>query len=233
MTTIANPILQAGSSALLDLLEDDLADEIKSMALLNRYSAGQLIHSRGDNSPGLSIVKTGTVNIGVYGVDGTFVMASVLGPGEAFGEFTLFTDLPRTHDVSAMGDCEVYQINGSRFLRLCDKEPRLVNALLKSTLIRTHMLLEILDAMRRLPVLERTAKTILSMSYTSGAKSQLSCRQNDLALSIGVSRVTLGKVLKKLEAENLLKLGYGRIELPDRNKLEVWLESRNTTPLKR
>ena len=233
MPKIANPILQAGSAALFDVLSDDLIDSIKSIAALNRYTAGQLIHSRGDNAPGLSIVKTGTVNIGVYGVDGTFVMASVLGPGEAFGEFTMFTDLPRTHDVSAMVDCEVYQIKGNRFLALCDKEPRLVNALLKSTLIRTHMLLELLDAMRRLPVLERTAKTILSMSYTSGSRNELVCRQNDLALSIGVSRVTLGKVLKKLEAEHLIKLGYAKIQLPDRSRLEAWLESRNTTPLKR
>ncbi len=231
MSYLEDATRAGGSTALFDLLPQGLRDAIIAIASLERYSAGKLIHSRGDSTPGISIVRTGMVNIGVYGLDGTFVVASVLGPGEAFGEFTLFTDLPRTHDVSALGNCEVYQIPGKPFLRLCDERPQILSALLKSNLVRTHMLLEMLDAMRRLPVLERTAKTILSMSYTSGSATELVCRQNDLAQSIGVSRVTLGKVLKQLEAEQLINIGYGKIGLYDRHQLEAWLAERSTTPL--
>ena len=226
------PLTQAGSSALLDLLPTVLKARLISLANEVKYVDGQLIHSRGANEAGISIIKSGAANIGVYGADGTFVMAGVLGAGEAFGEFTLFTDLPRTHDVSACGITEVYQISGARFLSLCDQEPTLLKALLKSTLVRTHILLELLDAMRRLPLLERSAKLILSMSYTAGTRDHIQIKQNDLALSLGVTRVSLGKALRQLRELGLIEIGYGKIGLPNRENLEQWLEARSDTPLK-
>lgn len=204
-----------------------------SQLYIIKYSCGQLVHSRGDNKPGLSIVKTGAVSTGVYGIDGTFIMASMLGEGQAFGEFTLFTDLPRTHDVSAAVDSELYQISGECFLSLSAKDPEILNALLKSTLIRTHMLLELLDAMRRLPILERVAKMMLTMSYTSGVVTHIQCKQSELAFSLGVSRVTLGKALKQLSDMGLIDIAYRRVSFTDRQKIETWLELKSTTPLLR
>lgn len=212
-------------------LDSILSQKLTYQSNLIKYSDGQLIHSRGEDKPGLSIIKRGLASIGVYGADGTFIMAGLLGAGECFGEFTIFTDLPRTHDVSANGDVEIYQIEASRFTKLCDEEPKLLKAILKTTLIRTHILLELLDSMRRLPLLERTVKLLLSMSYTANGEVQIRTRQNDLAISLGVSRVSLGKVLKRLEKSSLIKLGYGLIELSDREQLEQWLEKRNETPL--
>lgn len=233
MNTQKSPEQQGDSTAILDLLPENIIRSLKSMATLSRYAAGQLIQSRGDNNPGLSIVKKGTVNIGVYGVDGVFVMASMLGEGEAYGEFTLFTHLPRTHDVSAATDVEIYQLNGARFLKLCDQEPILVKVMLRVALVRTHILLELLDAMRRLPVLERTAKLILFLAERPTVSGYIPTKQNDLALGLGVSRVTLGKVLKQLSELELIELGYRKISLPDKSKLAAWLESRSTTPLAR
>jgi len=222
-----NPIQRAGSSALFSLLPEPVIAQLIEVASIVKYGDGQLIHSRGDDKPGVTVVKSGAANIGVYGADGIFVMASVLGPGEAFGEFTVFTDLPRTHDVSASGPTEVYQITGPYFLSICNKEPSLVTALLKSSLIRTHILLELLDAMRRLPLLERAVKLILSISFTAGTERHIQCTQNDLALSLGVTRVSLGKALKKLSELGLIEIGYGQISFRNRSRLEHWLEFSN------
>lgn len=233
MEKLSSAIRQGGSAALFELLPQRLVTAITSIAHIVKYSKGQLVHSRGDDRPGLSIVKNGSVNIGVYGVDGTFVMASMLGPGESFGEFTLFTELPRTHDVSAAEESEIYQVSSKKFLALCSQQPQILEALLKSSLVRNHILLEMLDAMRRLPLLERTAKTLLSLSYTSGSDTLIKCKQSDLAFALGVSRVTLGKVLKHLSELGLIEIAYGKIQFPDRAKLEKWLEQQSTTPLVR
>jgi len=37
---------------------------------------------------------------------------------------------------------------------------------------------------------------------------------------IGVSRVAIGKALKKLESEGLVTVGYGQINLPNISKLQ-------------
>jgi CRP-like cAMP-binding protein len=216
----------------MHLLSDATRDKVIKAATLMHYQDKQLIHSRGQTKPGLSIVSTGSVHVGVGDTNGVFVMTGILGPGESFGEFTLFTNLPRTHDAIAYGPTAVFQIPQSRFYPLNLNDPEITSALLKSSLLRTHQLLEQLDAIRRLPLLERTAKSLLSMSYTSGNSVEINCLQSDLAATLGVTRVSIGKILKQLSREGLIELGYRKISFPDKAKLESWVEEHcNTTPL--
>ncbi|RBP51722.1 Crp/Fnr family transcriptional regulator [Arenicella xantha] len=216
-------LLRVNTPNFMALLSDATTEQLVSKARLMRYSDGQLIHSRGAKPPGLSIVASGSVHVGIYGDDGKFVMTTILGPGECFGEFTLFTELPRTHDVYAGRDCQVHQLGGAVFMRLYEAEPEISRALLKTTLLRSHILLEMLDAIRRLPIPQRTARILLAMSQTSNNPNELICRQDELAYTIGVSRVSLGKALQGLQREGLIELGYRSIRMPDLDKLESWL----------
>lgn len=214
----------------LDLLADDVVDDVLAASVSMNYSDGQLIHTRGELKPGLSIVRAGAVHVGVNGIDGTFVMVASLGPGECFGEFTLFTDLPRTHDVSSVGESEVYQLSKVSFEKLHRKHAGIAHALLNTTLTRTHLLLEMLDAIRRLPILERTAKTLLSMSYSLGG-SVLRSRQDQLAHTLGVTRASLSKALKQLSQLGLIEVGYGKITITNQSNLMKWVQLNCGTPL--
>ncbi len=217
-------LIDIDATPFLGLLPPRVADELLSLSVLVKYSNGQLIHTRGELKPGLSIVHSGAAHVGVNGIDGTFVTAAALGQGECFGEFTLFTDLPRTHDISSIGESQIYQISKSKFDALYEREASISRALLKTTLTRTHILLETLDALRRLPILERTAKTLLTMSYTLGRADSLIIKQSDLAYSLGVTRVSMAKALKQLASIELIELGYGRINFLDRDALAKWVQ---------
>ncbi len=217
-------LIDIDATPFLGLLPPRVAEELLGLSVLVKYSNGQLIHTRGELKPGLSIVHSGAAHVGVNGIDGTFVTAAALGQGECFGEFTLFTDLPRTHDVSSIGETQIYQISKSKFDSLYEREASISRALLKTTLTRTHILLETLDALRRLPILERTAKTLLTMSYTLGRADSLIIKQIDLAYSLGVTRVSLAKALKQLASIELIEIGYGRINFLDRDALARWVQ---------
>lgn len=217
-------LLKITTPAFLELLPPEVADQLIAASVLMKYSNGQLIHTRGSLKPGLSIVHKGGAHVGVNGIDGTFVMVAALGPGECFGEFTLFTQLPRTHDISSIGESQIYQLSQHKFDALYQREPSISKALLKTTLMRTHVLLEMLDAIRRLPILERTAKVLLSMSYSLGGSNVLRGRQDELAFTLGVTRISLGKALKELSHLGLIEIGYAKITIPDRVQLSDWVE---------
>lgn len=217
-------LLKITTPAFLELLPPEVADQLIAASVLMKYSNGQLIHTRGSLKPGLSIVHKGGAHVGVNGIDGTFVMVAALGPGECFGEFTLFTQLPRTHDISSIGESQIYQLSQHKFDALYQREPSISKALLKTTLMRTHVLLEMLDAIRRLPILERTAKVLLSMSYSLGGSNVLRGRQDELAFTLGVTRISLGKALKELSHLGLIETGYAKITIPDRVQLSDWVE---------
>ncbi len=211
------------ASSFMDLLKQESANKLINAALIAHYQDGQMIHSRGDIKPGLSIVKTGAVHVGVYDLNGTYIISSTLGVGHSFGEFTMFTSLPRTHDVAASGATEIYQIPATKFLTLYAQDKAISGALLSASLIRSHLLLEMLDAVRRLPICPRTAKFLLIMMRLAGRSHNFKCRQSDLAQTLGVSRMSLSKALKQLALLGLIETGYGEIKVPKFEALAEWV----------
>lgn len=225
-------LLQSGIPRLADLLEAPLMAQILATGRDVHYADGQLVYRRGDLAPGISILKSGRVVAQIIGTDGSVLTNSTLSPGQCFGEFTLFAGLPRTHDISAVGATVLTQINGRRFLALFDREPRIARALLTISLYRNFGLVEFMDDLRRLPLIVRIAKILVSSVPQHMRSEMIAFRQDELAFTLGVSRVSVGKALKRLERDGHVHLGYGRVELPDVPRFRAWIEEQSlVTPL--
>lgn len=203
-----------------DLLPESLSDKVRATATRRSFHDGQVIQMRGDLNSGLCIVREGAVRAGNQGKDGSYLTTSIVSPGQCYGEFTVLAGLPRTHELIAIGDTVIDEIKKTHFLRLYQAEPELAQALLKINLVRNHSLLEFLDDMRRLPLHVHVAKFIYRMA---AGTDEVTIRQEDLAFTFGVSRVSMGKVLKRLAGLDLLSLGYGRIRLGTPHHFEAWL----------
>ncbi|PQA85957.1 Crp/Fnr family transcriptional regulator [Hyphococcus luteus] len=222
-------LLDFDSRPLLSLLPEGLAARLSAAATPVDYDDGETIHSRGDDKPGLSIIQSGAVRFAIPGADGSYITTSILGPGHCFGEAILFAHLPRAYDAIAVGETRVEQISKPRFDRIFDEEPALARLMLEATTQRLYAVLEFLDDVRRLPLLVRTAKMIAGMARSAKNAEEVECSQSDLAFTLGVSRVSIGKALSGLQDERLIVLGYGRIGVPDRAALDQWIADR--TPL--
>ena len=207
-------------------LSADLHHRLSAVANVVRYQDGELIHGRGDARPGLSIVREGAVRFGNPGDDGSYVTTSLMGPGHYFGEATLFAGLPRTHDAVAVGATIIEQIEKEKFDRIFNQDPELARGLLSAITSRLYSMLDFMDDLRRLPLPVRTAKLILTMSHSSKEADVVRCNQSDLAYTLGVSRVSIGKVLSDLQKIELLKLGYGEIRIRDKAVLTRWVGER-------
>lgn len=212
--------------ALLPLLPETSRHALLAAGTPVHYRDGALVHARGDRKPGLSVVRSGTVRIGNPGSDGSYTTTSILGPGHCFGEFTLFANLPRTHDVVAIGDVVIDQISRPRFMTLYESDPKLGWALLCLATRRIHALIEFAEDLRRLPLPVQLAKHLLAMLRGQADGGAVALLQEDLASMFGVSRVSVGKALRGLERDGLLNLGYGRIGIPDRARLATWIAER-------
>ena len=80
-----------------------------------------------------------------------------------------------------------------------------------------------MDAIRRLPMRERTAKILLAMLQTAGGAQSFDYKQSELAYALGVSRTSLNTALKQLRTLGLIKTGYGEIRVPDRQRMQAWV----------
>lgn len=220
-------LLDFGGAPLMEFASERLRRKIRTAATAVRYQDGAILHAHGEDKPGLSIVRSGAVRFGLMDADGTYIATSLLGTGHCFGEATLFAGRARTHDAIAVGDTVIEQIDKARFDRLLDREPDLARALLKATTRRLYSALDFMDDLRRLPLPVRTAKLVALMANSAKQDGSIACNQADLAFTLGVSRVSVGKALGDLQNAGILKLGYGKIDIPSRARLHEWIADRS------
>ncbi|MBI1260854.1 MAG: cyclic nucleotide-binding domain-containing protein [Rhizobiales bacterium] len=178
------------------------------------YPAGCLVQSRGDQKPGLSVLVEGRLRIGNYTQDGALITLLEIGPGQSFGEMTVLIDLPRTYDVTALEPAKVLQISAPKTRELLDTMPVLSHVLLRMLAARLHRSLSMMDDFRQKRPLERL-KTLLRESVIGSEEGGLYVQalQTELAYTIGVSRITLGKLLEQLEKAGIIRRGYRKIEI--------------------
>jgi len=203
-------------------LPPDMFERLCASGTCMTYADGALVQARGDARPGLSIVREGAVQIGNPGLDGSFVITSILGPGHCFGEMTLFADLPRTHDAVARGATLIDHVSPAAYERFAEANPALTQAIMTMMARRLYVLLEFADDLRRLPLRVQLAKLLLATAGEDG----VTATHEELAARFGVSRVAIGTALRGLEKEGLAKRRYGKVETPDRAALRRWIEER-------
>jgi CRP-like cAMP-binding protein len=220
-------LLTLGDPPLMDLLPERLQARLIEAGVQKRFPHGALIHGRGDKKPGLSIIRDGAVRFGKVTRGGGQTTVTLLGPGHTFGEATLFAGMDRAYDAVAVGDTTVAQIGKTKIERILDEEPALARIFLVAMTRRLYSALGFLDDLRTLPLTVRTAKLIANMTVSAKDRSKTECRQSDLAFTLGVSRVSIGKALGTLQREGLIELGYGYVVVPSAASLIDWIDARS------
>ena len=221
-------LFDLGMPDLLASLPANLNDALKEAAVTLQYDDGQPIHAREDGIQALSIIKSGAVRMGHVDINGTYSGIAILGPGQFFGEFTLFAGMPRRFDAVASGITVIDEINQTRFDRLLANHRGIRSHFLSSLAHRLHAALETIDDMRRLPLKVRVAKTLYMMQKAGGNDERLKVTQSDLADLLGVTRVSINKALCALQGHGMIKRAYGHIEIPSPAALSSWVLKRTT-----
>ncbi|MCF3994484.1 Crp/Fnr family transcriptional regulator, partial [Pseudomonas aeruginosa] len=134
------------------------------------------------------------------------------------GEIALFDGQARTHDAYAEGHTQLLQVPQAALLELLRREPHYWRdmALLMSHKLRLAFIA--LEEMALLPAAQRLARRLLMLAEgydNSRSRQVLHLPQEQLALMLSLSRQTTNQILKDLEAQGILQLSYGGIEILD------------------
>lgn len=203
-------------------LPQALRDALLAMAQVQRLDAGQRLFRRGDKPSGLYAVVEGAVRIGAVSESGKEALLTLVEPPYWFGEISLFDGLPRTHDAFAESDSTLLLLPQTELLALLERQPQHWRdfALLMSHKLRLAFLA--LEDMSLLPAAPRLARRLLLIAenYGEGEPRQvLHLAQEQLALMLSLSRQTTNQILKELEAQGIVRLTYGEIEILDLQRL--------------
>ena len=89
---------------LFSALDDEAASALRASMSENRLRRGDVLFHEGDSGDKLYIVLDGKVKLGRTSSDGRENLLAILGPGQMFGELSLFDPGPRSATVTAVTD---------------------------------------------------------------------------------------------------------------------------------
>ncbi|MGI9036726.1 MAG: cyclic nucleotide-binding domain-containing protein, partial [Pyrinomonadaceae bacterium] len=122
-------------------LSDDETRKLADNSLVRVFAPNEAIVRKGEEGGSMFVVNRGSVRIQL--IENGFPKTLVtLGEGEIFGEMGLFTGAPRSADVVATQETEVFEINNTAIKPLLEENPTLVEALSKTIAERRAMLAE-------------------------------------------------------------------------------------------
>jgi len=215
-------LLDFGLKALSDYLSEAVKRGIAQRAQRRLFADGQEMHARGDDGARLCIIVTGAARFGRFQHDGSFKLLTMLGPGAHYGDVAL-QRREFTQSVFAVGHSEVDVLEASALDELLNEQSGLAIALWRCNTARLNAVLELYDDARTLPVAARLAKVVYVHMGRGDIPDGVACLQRDLAALLGVSQVSIGNALRELERAGLVKAGYGKVMVPDKAKLKLWL----------
>lgn len=208
---------------LLNGLEDDLRRRVLAAANRRVFRRNEVIWHEGDPGDTLHMLLKGHVAIRVSTQMGERVTLTVLGPGEAFGEFALVTDDDtRTATAAAVEGAETMALHRRDFNAIRSAEPRIDRMLINALSTRVQRLTGHLVEALNEPVEVRLARRLLALHDSYGGESPVSVplTQDDVASLAGTTRPTANRVLKDLEAAGTIAISRGRIDILDHAALE-------------
>ncbi|WCM51593.1 Crp/Fnr family transcriptional regulator [Pseudomonas sp. WJP1] len=202
-----------------------LQDSLLNAARVRHLSAGQLLFQRGDPPCGLYAVLEGAVRVGAVNEQGKEALLGLVEPPHWFGEICLFDGQPRTHDAFGVGQSTLLHIPQTVLLKMLDEQPghwRQLALLMSQKLRMTFINLEQLSL---LPAPARLAHRLLMIAEGYGQLDEprrvLQLPQEQLAAMLSLSRQTTNQILKDLQGQGILRLGYGEIEILDAPRLRT------------
>ena len=204
-----------GSPFLFQTLPEDVRATLRCGATIRNFADRQIIQLRGDPADGFWVIEAGQVKLGRYGTDGDMQVIAILGTGDSFGEPSCLGGFARVADAAAVGSTRLLWVAEGSFFAALDRSPGAMRAVLKTVSIQLQEALDRLLVVRKMPATQQIARAIATLCGARRGPVTLSLRQDELGELVGVSRITVGTALARLEAEGVLTRHYRKITVID------------------
>jgi CRP-like cAMP-binding protein len=182
-----------------------------------KFKKGEVIFHEGDPGDALHLIVKGHVTLKVSSPRGDRVMLRVLGPDEMLGEFAIVAPAARAATVTALDAVETMVLDREGFDQLRKEQPRVDEFMLSAAIEEVRRLSASLLEALYLPVDARVCRRLCELGelFRNGDRVVVPIGQDDLAQLAGVTRQTVNRVLQKAQADDVLRVDRGRLEILD------------------
>lgn len=210
---------------LLDGLDDEGARALRRQMGEVELSRGEHLFMEGDDGDAMYVVLDGKMKLTRAAADGRENLLTVIGPGEMFGELSLFDPRPRTSSASAVTDAVLASLKHKDLMPWVRERPEVSLHMLRALAKRLRRAQDVTADLVFTDVPGRVAKNLLDLAErfgTHGADGlhvHHDLTQEELAQLVGASRETVNKALADFAARGWLQISARSVLILDVDRL--------------
>ena len=182
-----------------------------------KYHAGQMVYLQGARPECFYYLISGSVRSFISSSSGEERVLAVHRSGDLMGEASFFDGCPRVTSAMALEDCRILTIDRAQLDAAFQRHPELALPMLQYLARTVRMLSDHVEA-SSLPAQQRVVRWLLGQP--AGQSGALKATHEGIGQTVGLSRVTVSRVLGELSAQGLVALGYRTVTVLDRDGLE-------------
>jgi len=197
---------------LFTALDEASAATLRASMTGVKLSRGQVLFKEGDVGDQLFVVVDGKLKLGTTSNDGRENLLSILGPGDMFGELSLFDPGPRTATATAVVESKLLALANDQVIGWVKEHPQVSLQLLGRLAQRLRKANDVLSDLVFADVPGRVAKAIIELGKRFGTEKKDGLHvnheltQEELAQLVGASRETVNKALADFASRGWVRL---------------------------
>jgi CRP/FNR family transcriptional regulator, cyclic AMP receptor protein len=207
-------------------LDDEAARALMETMTSSHLERSDILFREGDQGDRVYVIGEGKIKLGRSSIDGRENLLAILGPGEMFGELSLFDPGPRTATATAIAETQLIALGHEDLDSFLVGRPAVAANLLAALARRLRRTNEALADLVFTDVPGRVAKALLDLSTRFGRRADdgilvaHELTQEELAQLVGASRETVNKALADFASRGWIKLEARAVVLTDVERLK-------------
>jgi len=179
------------------------------------YRRNEVIFHRGDPAGAIHLIRSGRVKVTLPSEEGDETVLTLMGAGECFGEIAALDGEPRSATLTAVEPTETLALLREDLLACVREEPDLALALIQTLAARVRRTDAWLEDAYFQDLDTRLARRLVQLADDQGKATPdgievaFPLTQSDLAGMLGVTRVSVNRLLGTYQDDRLLRLNRG------------------------
>lgn len=212
-------------SPLFASLDQEGASALRELLTEQSVSKGKVLFHEGEAGDHLFLILEGKIKLGHASIDGRESLMAILGPGEMFGELSLFDPGLRTSTATALTQVRALRLANAQLMPWLAGRPEVAASLLQALARRLRRTNEAMGDLVFSDVPGRVAKALMELGEKfgtltpSGLLVTHDMTQEELAQLVGASRETVNKALADFAQRGWITLESRQVLILDVDRL--------------
>ena len=199
-------------------------DFVSQFMFEKSFAKGESIVWEEDSSQSLYFVASGAVKCFKTSEEGKEQIIQIVLPGQSFNDIAVFDGGPSPTSSEAMSAVKIYGITKRDMEKALERHPKITKNVVTVLSERIRHLLDLVEDLSFRHVINRIARVLLEYaSDPTTTKPKLT--QQEIAALAGTAREVVGRSLKTLQEEGLIRMERNRLVIADKTTLQQMASS--------